>query len=221
MKALFALALSLTWQTNSEFVVEAMARKTGGHVDRDRDGAIRLVYVTGPEVDDEFLAAMTGAQSVRAIALKGTSVTADGLKGVLPHFPKLSHVHLSHTEVKAGAIKAIASVPKVAMLTIDSDGTFGDEQLADVCELFKDRLEDLSLLRTAVTDKGMKSLVKCKKLAGFSLDRSHVTDKGIEVFAEMPTLRSATVIRSKLTVAAAAFVKAKAPHVQGFLTGVR
>jgi len=72
----------------------------------------------------------------------------------------------------------------------------GDEQVLELCSL--DRMANLDLSDTLLTDRALEALALLPKLTRLALDGTSVTGEGLASFATHPTLSTLSMSRTKL-----------------------
>jgi Leucine-rich repeat (LRR) protein len=106
------------------------------------------------------LAAVAGSKGMSKMRLRDSAITTEGVVEHIGKFQNLTSLELSESNVQDAALVEIGKLPK---------------------------LEDLNLLRTRITDSGIKSIVGLK-LKRLNLDDTSVGDAAIPYVAQIPTL---------------------------------
>jgi endonuclease YncB( thermonuclease family) len=143
-------------------------------------GVVRLVKgrmmmdrleIAGVPFRDEDLAAMRGVPDLRALCLRATRITNNGL-AQLKRFEKLRSLSLMSTGVDDAGLAHLETLTA---------------------------LEDLDLDRTAITDAGLAHLKGLRNLRRLQVAHTAVTDAGLVHLEGMPNLRDINVRGTSVT----------------------
>jgi hypothetical protein len=168
--------------------------KLGGNVLRNEDDPGRPVVVvdlSGTDVTDNDLKALTPLASLVSLDLHGTRVTGSGLEA-LAHLKKLERLYLSDSALDdrdSGITdRGLKGVGKLRNLTIlHLGGTHisnaGVKNLAQLVNL-----RELSLMGTDITDDGLKHLAALTSLTRLGLEFTKIGDDGLKQLAPLKNL---------------------------------
>lgn len=106
------------------------------------------------------LATVARARDMTKIKLRDSAITTEGVVEHIGKFPNLIALELSENPIEDAALEEIGKLRK---------------------------LEDLNLLRTRITDAGVKFLIGCK-LKRLNLDDTSVGDAAVSYITQIPTL---------------------------------
>ena len=128
----------------------------GADIEKDDQGRILTVILTGARVTDETLDSIKGLATLQKLYLKSTRVTNLGLEQ-LSGLLDLSELNLSGTNVTDEGLVHLKTLESLTMLYIDL---------------------------TQVTDVGLDHLTELPRLRCLDLRKSKVTQAGVDVFKE-------------------------------------
>lgn len=181
LPAEFTVAL-IELRYKPELTDEVFAANVGG-----LSGPVQVRIRECEQLSDESLKVLSRIPKLTGLHLyRLPRVTNAGLVAFAGH-PTLEHLTLEKTGVTRDGIKAVAKLPAIAALDIDTEDP--NAWLADLTPLAN--LHDLTLHardETQFTERGLPRLKAFKKLTRLALDGRNVTDEWLAEIAELGTL---------------------------------
>jgi len=169
--------------------------------------SLGFVSLSRLEVNDEVMAAVGKAQTIRALNLQETDITDERLKH-LSNLINLQYLDLSDGAIKGPGLSYIAALKDLRRLDLSYDPIEHDPArylnhfphltslLLARCHLTDSDLVGLSKLQSIehlklasnndITDKGIKNLVPLKKLHTIEIDDTQATPNGLLALKGLP-----------------------------------
>ena len=172
------------------------------------------------------------AQDITELDLAGTNVTDKGLKQ-LAGLKNLMTLKLQDTKVTAAGLKELAGHKRLASILL-SEGQLSDAHLRVLCEIglmhtltgqvagsskqpFPQSVEEiitLELIRSPITDAGLRELARFSNLARLYLRETQVTDAGLKELAGLKTLTLVELQGTRVTEAGVAALQKALPKCE-------
>jgi len=183
---------------------------------------VPAAHVHRNQITNEGLRCLTDMLALRALELKATRITDEGLLSCLPEMPQLQElnlaflditdkglcavdglswlerINLSHTAVSYDAIVRLVNekAHTLVRLNLSNTGVI-DAGLAEFPE--QSRLQSLSLLDTGITDEGLRHVARFDRLQRLRLDMTEVSDDGIRHLAACEPLQKLELYKTNVT----------------------
>ena len=160
--------------------------------------------------------------ALRALELRATRITDEGLLNCLPEMPQLQELNfgylditdkglcaidslswlerlnLRHTAVSNDAIIRLVNEKAHTLVRLNLSNTVvNDTALAEFPE--QSRLQSLSLLDTGITDEGVRHVARFDGLQRLRLDMTEVSDDGIRHLAACESLQKLELYKTNVT----------------------
>jgi hypothetical protein len=214
--ALLTLSLapiSFGQDRQAERALEAEIVASGGRV----TPGFAEVYLVGEQVTDDLLGRLMphGAQ-LGMLSFKNTSVSTFGFRKLV-FLPKLRTVHVYENEIKAGALKSLATAKQLTTISVKSPA-LTDQDLADLSKLKWITGLSVELTSKTVTPKGLSQLATMK-LTALSLKgkKGEITDEHLGALTAIGSLErlflTQTVVTDKGLMALPKLKKLNLLHV--------
>lgn len=180
---------------------------------------LRNLSLWGPRITDDGMKYLSGMTNMVAISFQDCGVT-DQSFGALSGMTKLKEFDIFRTRVGNDALGAIAGAKEMSKMKLRdcaittkgivehimkfpnltaldlSETTIKDAALVEIGKL--DKLEDLNLWHTRVTDSGLAALTS-SKLKRLNLDDTNIGDGAIEHLAKIETLEFLHIGKTAVT----------------------
>jgi len=134
-------------------------------------GKLKEFDIFRTRVGNDALAAISGAKEMSKMKLRDCAITTKGIVEHIGKFPNLTALDLSETTIKDAALAEIGKLEK---------------------------LEDLNLWHTRVTDEGLRSLTS-SKLKRLNLDDTNIGDGAIEHLSKIEGLEFLHIGKTAVT----------------------
>lgn len=150
--------------------------------------SLRVIICTGPDVNNEAVAALKGHGRLERLAATDRSAIGDAGVEALVSVPNITELTLERSEITDAAYAHLAKMKKLrsvrANLTKTTDA--GVKQLADATQIELLDFRDC----TGVGDDGISALNKLTKIRSFKVWGRQITDKSLSVFGQMTNMAS-------------------------------
>lgn len=138
------------------------------------------------DADNEWLANLQLAPSLRLVMLRGSNVTGAGLTK-LRHLRKLEVLDLQHRrDLTAENLEPLSGLRNLTSLDLTGCSDVSDAGLLNIAHLT--RLRSLSISGSKITDKGLEHLENMTGMTHLWLGGTSVTDEGLEHLRRMEDL---------------------------------
>jgi hypothetical protein len=188
--------------TADEKAAIALVVKSGGKAEIDtRLPASARVSAKFDAATDATLSNLKKAPQIGALdVFDATRCSSDGF-AALKQLPNLRKLSLGKSAIGTGTAAALAQCKELRVLTIPSSG-LNDTELAAFKKL--PLLEALDISdNPQVTDLGMATVKELERLQALSLAKTAITDRGLMQLKPLDGLRSLNVVGTKVTADAA------------------
>ncbi|MBD3285273.1 hypothetical protein GF359_10910 [candidate division WOR-3 bacterium] len=149
---------------------------------------LRVLNLSYTKVSDEGLQYLSELENLRSINLESTEITNDGL-AYLEGLDELRHLNLFRTP--AGKMEAL--VMRGQPYKVGDAGTFSLSRM--------DKLTELNLHGSDITDDGIDQLVSMTNLRFLDLSATKITDASIQELSKMNNLRYLDIKGTEITTA--------------------
>lgn len=164
------------------------------------DLGIEKLNLTKSKISDNDLVPLTSQKSLAWLRLQGTKISDNGLR-TLKYFEFLNTLNIDDTAVTNDGMKYIPALKRLQIFSA-SMMNIGDKGISYLAGM---PLRELSLLKTAVSDKGLKSLENMRSLMVLNLQESpNVKSDGIKYLRNLPMLRELNLESTNIDDAALA-----------------
>lgn len=156
--------------------------------------SLKELDLSETDITDNALKSLAASKSLEFIDLSKTEITGKGL-ALLAGMPNLKTLWLDGTTITNADLPLLAELPALESLHL-SDTWITDEGLYHLKGI---ALTNLVLVRTSITDKGLRALTDQTQLWYLSLYDTAVTDAGLDSLRDVPALKQIGVNGTRVT----------------------
>ena len=149
----------------------------------------------GPSFTDVDLKALPNLDKVEILSLLDTAVTDDGCRELL-RARALVEIAIISDKISDNALGILAQLPALGSLQIHRGPRIGDEGLRHLSSC--NRLRELYLKETAITDLGLSAIHKLPQVWSLILNDTSVSDDGCALLADMQQLSLLSLERTRV-----------------------
>ncbi|MFP6762084.1 MAG: DUF1549 domain-containing protein [Planctomycetaceae bacterium] len=170
-------------------------RGWASNIQNNRDGTVRFVRFSRPQVTDEHIAHVAAFPQLDYLAIVSPGPTDIGL-ACISGLKNLDTLVLSHSRLTDTGMRSLANLPKLERLYLDGTSITdsGTNHLAGL-----QTLKTLSLADTAVSDATLRVISQLPQLEILLLSGTSISDAGFSELAKLPNLRVLDVSRTGIT----------------------
>ncbi len=172
-------------------------RQMGAEVIRDSNRRVVVVNLPDSNIGDNVTLHLKPLQKLYSLDLSKNPLTDALLEETEGSWPNLQELSLGNTKVTDKGIGSLDNhTPQLQRLDLTGNEGITDKGIASLVKL---PLERLFISRTKVTDAGMESVRKLRKLEELYCGNNAVTDQGVANLKGMPYLKVLALADSQLT----------------------
>ena len=193
---LVATRLAAFQETPSEQEQAVTAiRGRASNIQKNRDGTVRFVRFSRPQVTDEDVAHIAAFPQLEYLAVVSPGPTDIGLAHI-SGLKNLDTLFLSHSRITDTGMRSLSGLPKLERLYLDGTAITdsGTNHLAGL-----QTLTTLSLSDTAIGDSTLRVVSQLQQIEILLLSGTSVTDACFSDLAKLPNLRILDVSRTGVT----------------------
>ncbi len=172
----------------------AKLRGVASNIQTNRDGTVRFVRFSKPNVTDEAVAEVAAFKRIDYLAVVTPKVTDAGFQHIRD-LTNLDTLLLEHSSITSAGLANLQKLTKLQRLYL-ADTRIDDAGLRRLTGLAK--LTTLTLSQTAIGDEGLKHLRGLTSLERLYLDDTRVTDAGLGHLQNLTALRTLYLSRTKV-----------------------
>ena len=139
-----------------------------------------------PQVGRATMQAIGKLHALRQVSLEECSGLADEDYHDLQNLSRLDELNLINSNAADAAATAIASIPRIRKVRIDSD-QLTDNAVSEIATVFS--IQELRLMSPLISDEGLRSIGRVNRLREFTIGSDQITGTGLGPICNLPELR--------------------------------